>query len=38
MILTHGLVKKTHKTPPGEIERAEVMRTNKIIYYGGNKT
>lgn len=23
IILTHGLVKKTQKTPPGEIERAE---------------
>lgn len=23
VILTHGLVKKTRKTPPGEIERAE---------------
>ena len=23
VILTHGLVKKTQKTPPGEIERAE---------------
>ena len=26
VILTHGLVKKTQKTPPGEIERAEAYK------------
>ena len=26
VVLTHGLVKKTQKTPPGEIERAQAYR------------
>lgn len=26
VILTHGLIKKTQKTPPGEIERAEAYK------------
>ena len=29
-VLTHGLVKKTQKTPPGEIERAKKYRAEYL--------
>jgi phage-related protein len=30
VILTHGLVKKTQKTPPGEIDRAEAYKQDYL--------
>ena len=29
-VLTHGFVKKTQKTPPSEIERAKIYRTDYL--------
>lgn len=31
IILTHGLVKKTQKTPPNEIERAEAYKQEYML-------
>jgi phage-related protein len=30
IVLTHGLIKKTQKTPPGEIERAEAHKRDYL--------
>lgn len=37
VIATHGMVKKTQKTPPGEIEKAERLRKEYFNDKGGVK-